>query len=81
MIPLAFDTDGEESVRKGVTVDATYGAPSLGSQGLMGGDRYWSPAYRHGDRGNTAFTDGSVQSARDLLETNSWRWDYSPPRR
>ena len=68
--PLLIDVDGETAERLGVP--ALYTAPSAGSTGPFGGDRYWFPSRRHGGTANVAFVGGHVLSAESPAEFSGW---------
>jgi prepilin-type processing-associated H-X9-DG protein len=75
MVPLAWDVDGREATRRGVT--PVYSAPPTEADSLYDDGRLWMPASRHGSGINVAFLDGHVDSSRRPLEEPGWRWDYS----
>ncbi len=74
MVPLAWDVDGQEAMRRGVS--PVFSAPPLGDGGLFDDGLSWMPASRHGAGINVAFMDGHVDSSRRPLEEPSWRWDF-----
>ncbi|MFI4915647.1 MAG: prepilin-type N-terminal cleavage/methylation domain-containing protein [Phycisphaerales bacterium JB060] len=74
MVPLAWDVDGVEATRRGVT--PVYSAPALGDGGLYDDGRAWMPASRHGSGLNVAFVGGHVLPSHRPLEEAGWRWDY-----
>lgn len=74
MVPLAWDVDGHEATRRGVT--PVFSAPPIGDGGLYDDGLSWMPAMRHGSGMNVAFMDGHVDSSRQPLQEAGWRWDY-----
>lgn len=77
MVPLAFDVDGAEAERRGVT--PVFSAPGLGvDRGPFAGDALWFPSYRHAGSSNVLFTDQHVESSRALVDEKLWRWDFLP---
>lgn len=75
MVPLAWDVDGVEATRRGVT--PVFSAPPLGDGSIYDDGLTWMPASRHGSGINVAFMDGHVDSSRKPLEQSGWRWDYT----
>lgn len=75
MVPLAWDVDGHEATRRGVS--PVFSAPPLGDGGIYDDGLSWMPAARHGSGINVAFLDGHVESSRRPLEQASWRWGFS----
>lgn len=75
MVPLAWDVDGQEATRRGVS--PVFSAPPLGDGGLYDDGLSWMPAARHGSGINVAFIGGHVLPTRRPLEEAGWRWDYS----
>lgn len=75
MVPLAWDVDGVEATRRGVT--PVFSAPPLGDGGIYDDGLTWMPASRHGSGINVAFMDGHVRASRRPLEEAGWRWDYA----
>lgn len=77
MVPLAWDVDGVEAERRGVS--PVFSAPGLDARsGPFANDAMWFPAYRHGGVANVLFTDQHVESSGDLTAEEGWRWDYLP---
>lgn len=72
-VPLLLDGDGADAARLGVP--AIYTAPSAGSTGPLGGDRFWFPGRRHNGTVNVAFVDGHVASSANPASESGWRWD------
>lgn len=68
--PLLIDVDGEKASRLGVP--PLYTAPSAGSTGPLGEERYWFPSRRHGETTNVAFIGGHVLSTRSPAELAGW---------
>jgi prepilin-type N-terminal cleavage/methylation domain-containing protein/prepilin-type processing-associated H-X9-DG protein len=77
-VPLAWDVDGAAAVR--AEMSPVFGAPSLGSSGPLGGDRFWFPGKRHARKLNAAFVDGHVDSSSDPVDGTTWNWAYQPKR-
>ncbi len=77
-VPLAIDVDGAAAEQGGAP--ATYIAPSAGSTGPLGGDRFWFPSARHSGRSNVAFIGGHVLTSKTPSTEPGWRWDYQPVR-
>lgn len=75
MVPLAWDVDGHEATRRGVT--PVFSAPPVGDGGLYDDGLSWMPASRHDSGMNVAFLGGHVLSSRRPLNEASWRWDFS----
>lgn len=75
MVPLAWDVDGQEATRRGVS--PVFSAPPLGDGGIYDDGLSWMPAARHGSGINVAFLDGHVEVSRRPLEEASWRWGFS----
>ncbi len=76
-VPILWDVDGGLAREKGVS--PVFSGPSLDSEAVFAGDRYWFPGSRHGRAANFAFLDGRVESSRNPLH-EGWDWDYSPAR-
>lgn len=76
-VPLAWDVDGVEATRLGVT--PVFNAPPLGVDDLYEDGRSWTPAARHGGGLNVVFIDGRVESTRTPLAEPSWQWAYNSP--
>ena len=77
MIPLAWDVDGKIAAELDVT--PVFSAPGLdATTGPFANDALWFPSFRHNGATNVLLTDQSVKSTTDLLNENSWRWDYLP---
>ncbi|UYV12705.1 MAG: prepilin-type N-terminal cleavage/methylation domain-containing protein [Phycisphaera sp.] len=74
MVPLAWDVDGKEATRRGVT--PVFSAPPIGDGGLYDDGLSWMPAARHGSGMNVVFMDGHIDSSHRPLEEAGWRWDY-----
>jgi prepilin-type processing-associated H-X9-DG protein/prepilin-type N-terminal cleavage/methylation domain-containing protein len=74
-VPLMWDIDAGAAVDLGVNPLLT--GPSLGSDGMLAGDRYWFPGQRHHGMGNYLFLDGHVEETSTPLN-NRWNWGYSP---
>lgn len=79
-VPLVWDVDGVAAAR--ADMSPVFGAPSMGSTGPLGGDRYWFPGMRHAGKMNVAFIDGSVDSSAKPLEepADRWNWLHQPNR-
>jgi prepilin-type N-terminal cleavage/methylation domain-containing protein/prepilin-type processing-associated H-X9-DG protein len=77
-VPLVWDVDGAAAAA-GAT-SPVFGAPSLGTNGPMGNDRYWFPGRRHAGKLNAAFIDGHVESSAKPLEESGWDWAYQAKR-
>jgi len=77
-VPLAWDVDGAAAAA--AETSPVFGAPSLGSAGPMGGNRFWFPSRRHAGKLNAAFLDGHVGSSAKPLDESSWDWAYQPRR-
>lgn len=77
-VPLLIDVDGEAA--QAGAANALYTAPSAGSSGPLGNDRFWFPSSRHGGRTNAAFIGGHVLSSGSPASEPGWRWDYQPIR-
>ena len=75
-VPLAWDVDGLAAEQRNVS--PVFSAPSLGSTGPMGGDRFWFPSRRHNGALNVALVDGSVEATSKPLEKNDWDWAFQP---
>lgn len=69
-VPLLIDADGERASQLGAP--ATYTAPSAGSEGPLGENRYWFPSGRHNGTTNTAFIGGHVLSSNTPSEFTGW---------
>ena len=77
MVPLAWDVDGREATRRGVT--PVYSAPPTDGDTIYDDGRMWMPASRHGSGINVAFLDGHVESSRTPLDEPGWRWGFAQP--
>jgi prepilin-type N-terminal cleavage/methylation domain-containing protein/prepilin-type processing-associated H-X9-DG protein len=79
-VPLVWDVDGAAAAQ--MDAQTAFGAPSMNSDGPLGGDRYWFPGLRHAGKLNAAFLDGSVRSSAKPNEepTATWDWLYQPKR-
>ena len=75
MVPLAWDVDGREATKRGIT--PVYSAPPTSEDRLYDDGRMWMPASRHGSGINVAFMDGHVDSSREPLSEPGWRWGFS----
>lgn len=76
-VPLLWDVDAPEAVRRGVL--PVFSAPALGSTwSLLAGDRLWFPARRHLGASNVAFVDGHVAPSANPLGEPGWNWDFEP---
>ncbi|MEO1007664.1 MAG: prepilin-type N-terminal cleavage/methylation domain-containing protein [Planctomycetota bacterium] len=73
-VPLAWDVDGVEATRRGVT--PVFSAPPMGGDGQYDDGHAWMPAVRHGGKVNVAFIGGHVLSSADPLAEASWRWAF-----
>ncbi|GMU37252.1 MAG: hypothetical protein AMXMBFR22_14430 [Phycisphaerae bacterium] len=76
-VPLAFDADGAEAVKK--TVVPYYSAPPAGDAGRYGSGQFWFPSLRHGGKLTSAFVGGYVLSSRNPEREAGWDWSYQPP--
>lgn len=76
-VPILWDVDG--ALARDRAVSPVFGGPSLESEVVFAGDRYWFPGARHNGSANFAFLDGRVESSRTPLH-EAWAWDYSPVR-
>ncbi|GIW73941.1 MAG: hypothetical protein KatS3mg103_0463 [Phycisphaerales bacterium] len=74
MVPLAWDVDGLEATRRGVS--PVFSAPPVGREGLYDDGSMWMPAARHRSGINVAFMDGHVAASRTPLEEPGWRWGF-----
>ncbi|MEC9373242.1 MAG: prepilin-type N-terminal cleavage/methylation domain-containing protein [Planctomycetota bacterium] len=72
--PLAWDVDGELAYEK--RQRPVISAPTLGSQAVYAGERYWFPALRHNRMMNVAFLGGHVLSSSAPLDEPGWEWSY-----
>lgn len=77
MVPVAWDVDGAEATRRGVS--PVFSAPPIGDGGMYDDGQSWMPASRHGSGMNVAFMGGHVLSTRRPMDEIGWRWDYSAP--
>jgi prepilin-type processing-associated H-X9-DG protein len=73
-VPLLWDVDAKSSTE--ANFYPGFSAPSLGSRGPYGNNRFWRPALRHNGAMNVAFLDGHVASSKDPLNESSWRWSF-----
>lgn len=74
-VPLLLDGDGKAAAARGN--DPFYIAPALADRkDPYAGDRYWTPAARHGRRTNVAFVGGHVL-ASGRPEGEHWNWEYT----
>jgi len=76
--PLVWDVDGAAAEERNVS--PVFSAPSLGSTGPYGNDRFWFPSRRHNGAANFAFIDGSVSASTRPLDEPGWDWSYQPRR-
>jgi prepilin-type processing-associated H-X9-DG protein len=74
MVPLAWDVDGQEATRRGVS--PVFSAPPLADGGIYDDGLSWMPAARHGSGINVVFLDAHIGTSRHPLDESSWRWDY-----
>lgn len=74
-VPLAWDIDGAEAQRRGVT--PVFSAPGLETTGAYRNDQLWFPGLRHNGAGNFAFMDGRVESSGRPLAEAGWAWEYA----
>ncbi len=76
-VPLAFDADGAEAVRK--LVVPYYSTPPSGDEGRYGTGQFWFPSMRHEGKLTAAFVGGYVLSTREPTRESGWDWSYQPP--
>jgi prepilin-type N-terminal cleavage/methylation domain-containing protein/prepilin-type processing-associated H-X9-DG protein len=77
MLPLAWDVDGAEAGRRGVS--PVFSAPGLEeARGPFAGDALWFPSLRHAGAANVLFTDQHVESSRDPAGETGWAWSFLP---
>ncbi|MGE3107748.1 MAG: prepilin-type N-terminal cleavage/methylation domain-containing protein [Phycisphaerales bacterium] len=75
-VPLLWDVDGVAASSR--QSPPFFSAPSLGTTGVFGDDRFWFPAMRHNGGLNVGFVDGHVESSGRPLQEAGWRWGFSP---
>jgi prepilin-type N-terminal cleavage/methylation domain-containing protein/prepilin-type processing-associated H-X9-DG protein len=75
-VPLAFDVDGREAVRRNVL--PYYSAPPAGDAGKYADGLLWFPATAHEGKVNVCFVGGHVLSSSSPETEPAWNWKYQP---